>query len=476
MTRFRNIQELLDRFDSMSKRIDDLENENKELRKELTELKIENAELRSLLNKNSTNSNKPPSSDGYKKKPAFAKNKSNKQGGQKDHKGRTLHQIEHPDKVLECPPENCTCGHEFEKDEFILAEKRQVFDLPQPKLEVTEYRILKACCPNCGLTHKGVAPEGVNAPVQYGNGVKAYAVLLNVHFTLPFKKIQLLFGDLFGYSINESTICSADLQCYEKLGPSEEIIKSMVAASAVAHADETGMRVAGRLAWLHTATNTFFTYLFIHQKRGLEALKSDKSILDKIAGWLVHDCWSSYFSFEKIKHAICGAHILRELEGLVENGHSKWAKTFKVFLLSVYEMPFPERLRLQHTIRKRYVQICTIGEKLEPEAQKISGKRGRYKRTKARNLLERLIREQESLLAFAFNEQVPFTNNLAERDIRPAKVKMKISNSFRTFQGAEIYARIEGFISTARKQNRHVFSELRNTFDGYNFIVDEIGR
>jgi len=334
-----------------------------------------------------------------------------------------------------------------------------------------EYQIHKAICPECGIVHKGRAPEGVNAPAQYGNGVKAYAVLLNVHFKLPFKKIQLLFGDLFGYSINESTVYSATQQCYQELEKSEEMIKTKVAESQVAHADETGLRVAGKLHWLHTATTSLYTYLFVHEKRGALALKSDKSILDRFTGWLVHDCWSSYFGFAKFKHAICGAHILRELQGLIENGERKWANIFKMFLMNVYQMPFEKRVKRRRHIVSKYRFICDLGEKAEPPPKKTPGSRGRYKRTKGRNLVERLIREQDAVLAFAFNKEVPFTNNLAERDIRPAKVKQKISNCFRTFTGAEIYARIEGFVSTARKQNRNVYSELCDTFKGYNFIT-----
>lgn len=475
----RVIQELIDKVDLLSAHIVEVEAENKAIKERLIGLEIineiirqENAELKARLNSNSKNSSKPPSSDGYKKKPAFPKKIKGKQGGQKGHKGKTLHQVENPDEIVTCKPDRCDCGHTFTGEEMELAEKRQVFDLPQPKLEVTEYQIHKAVCPVCGLVHKGYLPKGVNAPVQYGNGVKSYAVLLNVHFKLPFKKIQLLFGDLFGYSINESTVYSASGQCYENLGYSEEIIKSKVAAQKVAHADETGIRVLGKLHWLHTATTLLYTYLFVHEKRGGEALKSDKSILDKITGWLVHDCWGSYFSFRGFKHAICGAHILRELEGLIERGENKWPKVFKTFLMSVYEMPFVERIKLRNQIKHRYRLICNIGEKSEPPPKKTPGKRGRYKRTKGRNLVERLVREQDAVLAFAFNKDVPFTNNLAERDIRPAKVKQKISNCFRTLKGAEIYARIESFVSTARKNDRNVFSELCTTFDGYNFITE----
>ena len=219
------IRELIERVDLLSKRIAHVEAENLNLKNRVHDLEVENTELKARLNSNSSNSSKPPSSDGYRKQPAFPKKKKGNQGGQPGHKGRTLNQVKNPDKTVACKPDSCDCGHAFTEEEMKLAEKRQVFDFPQPKLEVTEYQIHKAVCPLCGLLHKGVAPKGVNAPVQYGNGVKSYAVLLNVHFKLPFKKIHLLFGDLFGYRINESTVYSATNQCYENLESTEEIIK-----------------------------------------------------------------------------------------------------------------------------------------------------------------------------------------------------------------------------------------------------------
>jgi len=457
------IEELFRKIEILTSRLEQAE-------KEIAVLKSENESLKSHLNSNSNNSSKPPSSDGYLKKPAFPKTGKGKQGGQTGHKGRTLNQVSHPDNTVTCNPVSCSCGHTFTGEEIVLAEKRQVFDLPEPRLEATEYRIYKAVCPVCGLAHRGAAPEGVNAPVQYGNRVKAYATLLNVHFKLPFKKIQLLFGDLFGCSINESSVYSASMQCYEKLAESEKIIKSKVAGQDVVHADETGVRVEGKLHWLHVATSQLYTYLFVHDNRGIKALESEKSVLGDFKGWLVHDCWSSYFKFNGLSHSICGAHILRELEGLIENDKCRWAKIFKSFLMDVYKMPFEERLKRQQHIEERYKLICGIGEKSEPLPIKIPGKRGRHKRTKARCLVERLISQQDAVLAFAFNKNIPFTNNLAERDIRPAKVKQKISNCFRTVTGADIYARIEGFVSTARKNNRNVFSELCATFEGRNFI------
>lgn len=481
MDRDITIQILFRQLEELNKRVSWLEKENKALRDENTILKTENtllkaenAELKARLNSDSHNSNKPPSSDGYKKrsiKPAFPINKNRKQGGQRGHKGNTLRQVEAPDKIEFCSPVTCSCGHGFTKEELKLTEKRQVFELPLPKLEITEYQIFKASCPVCGQEQKGTTPQGVNAPVQYGNNAKAYAVLLNVHYRLPYKKIQGLFSDLFGYPINESTISRAGKKCYEHLEESERIIKSKIIGQKVAHADETGIRTAGKLQWLHTATSLLYTYLFVHEKRGTCAIQSTKSILADYFGWLVHDCWGSYFKLEHVKHAVCGAHILRELESLIENQQSKWAKVFKLFLLNVYNMPFEERIKRKELVESRYDRICSYGEKAEPPPIKIPGRKGRSKRTKGRNLVERLISKKDAVLAFAFNPEVPFTNNLAERDIRPVKVKQKISNSFRTFKGAEIYARIEGFISTAKKNQRSVFSELCTTFEGNNFTT-----
>jgi transposase len=472
------ISELLKKIDIRSDRLSESEKNYTELQSRYVELETENedlkakvAELEARLNSNSRNSSMPPSSDGYKKQPAFPRKKKGKQGGQQGHKGRTLQQVEHPDKTVKHKPGPCDCGHVFSDEELSVAETRQVFDLPQPKLEVTAHQLLKGKCPGCGKWHKGIAPEGVNAPVQYGHGVKTLAVLLNVDYRIPFKKIHILFSDLFGYAINESTVYSASMLSYKKLEPTEEVIKSGVVESDAAHADETGLRVAGTLHWLHTASSLFYTYLFVHEKRGKLALDSEKSILNRIHGWLVHDCWSSYFKYLTMRHAICGAHILRELEGLIENEQSKWARIFKTFLMHVYEMPFEERVKRRDQIEARFSLICALGEKTEPPPRKTPGKKGRSKRTKGRNLVERLIREKDPVLAFAFNEEVPFTNNMAERDLRPAKVKQKVSNGFRTVSGAEIYARIAGFVSTARKNDKNVFNELCTTFEGHNFLT-----
>lgn len=219
-------------------RVEGLERENA-----LQKLRI--SELESQLNSNSKNSSRPPSSGGCRKNPALPKAKRGKQGGQKGHKGKTLCQEIGPGTIIECKLGLCTCGHKFSEQESTTFIKRQAFELPKPTLEVTGYRLHKSVCPECGLKNQGVVPKGVNAPVQYGNNAKAFAVLLNTHYKVPFKKIQLLFGDLFGYSINGPTVYSAGPPCYNQLEQTEGVIKSQVSQADVAHANGSGLRVLG---------------------------------------------------------------------------------------------------------------------------------------------------------------------------------------------------------------------------------------
>ena len=296
--------------------------------------------------------------------------------------------------------------------------------------------------------------------------------MLSTTYKLPYKKIQQLFQDLFGYSVNESTVYSANKRCYDELAQSEKEILESLLKEQVVHADETGIKVGKENYWLHTLSSILFTYQFVHKKRGREAFISESSILGNLINWLVHDCWSSYFNIEKIKHALCCAHLLRELQGVIDNNeNNKWAKDLKRFLLEVKDIDFPKRILARVSIEKRYQNICELGNNTEPFPIKTPGKRGKPKKSKARNLVERLIKHQDAVLAFAFNKEVPFTNNQAERDLRPAKLKLKISNCFRSEEGAEIYARIESFVSTARKNNKNIFNELKGTFDGQNFLT-----
>lgn len=440
---------------------------------EVEALKAENRELRARLQANSGNSDRPPSSDGLRKKPALPRRKNRKRGGQKGHSGKTLEMVAHPDVQIPCLPALCACGHKLEEGWGKIVERRQVFELPEPRLDVIEYQRLACVCPACKKQVQGHFPEGVNAPVQYGPGVKAFTTMLSVQGCLSFDRIRTLFSDLFGYAINEGTLVGANEKAYRALKDSEHGIFRALLREKTLHADETGMRVVGNLHWMHTVSSKRFTHLYLHPKRGRKAMDSPFSVLPFARNWLVHDCFSSYFGFEGCAHALCGAHLLRELKALQEQGH-RWAAGFHAFLLQAYQFSRKRgrlTVALQAWALKRYAALLKKAEAEEPPPKKVKGKQGRSKATKAYNLYARLKKHQSQVLAFAFHEEVPFTNNLAERDLRPCKVKQKMAGCFRTLHGARVYARIQGFISTSRKLERNVFKELREALSASNYIL-----
>ena len=436
---------------------------------ELHEARIKELEVK--LSQNSTNSHRPPSSDGLKKppvKPAFPRKSGKKRGGQKGHKGRTLEMVSRPDHIVPHTPKVCTCGQDLTATAKSIVEKRQVFDLPEPKLEVTEHQVQSCTCTKCGKLNVGSFPSEVPARVQYGSGVRTLTVLLYNGMNLSYGKIRQLFTDLFGYELNESTQINAQKRCSTNIEPVELQIRQALLESLINHYDETGLRVAGKLHWMHNCSNEQLTYLFVHPKRGKKALNSEYSDLPKYTGWAVHDRWASYFLYKNCQHADCGAHLLRDLQSLIDKG-SKWAKQMHELLMEAYTKSNYGKSLCSNlkTVQKRYDQILRKAQKEEPPPiQRFEGKRPW--KTKGRNLLEHLDKFKRAVLAFAENRHVPFTNNLAERDVRPAKTKQKVSGCFRTLTGAQQYARIQAFISTARKQQLNVFNELLAIFNGHN--------
>ncbi|MEM9992411.1 MAG: IS66 family transposase, partial [Bacteroidota bacterium] len=396
--------------------------------------------------------------------------------GKPKHKGKTLELSTAPDIVVSLLPSHCVCGHALDKSQATVLERRQVFDLPQPKLLITEYQKLACKCGGCGLSIHGIFPDAIPSRVQYGSGVRSLTSLLNCAFAMPIKKIQQLFIDLFGYAINESTISNNNSRCADLLEPIEQQIKEKLLASEVGHVDESGVRVAGRLHWLHTFSSTLFTFFFVHARRGRKALEDSMSLLPGFSAWLVHDCWSSYFRFTGCRHALCGAHIIRELTALEEK-NIIWAKWFKRYLLTLFERAQTNDGVLPKSMQQKalllFDRIAQYADAIEPQPKKIEGKKGKPKATKGRNLLNRLVKHREAVLAFAFHQEVPFTNNLAERDLRPIKTKQKVSGCFRTKVGADKHARIYGYISSARKNNLNIFKELKSIFDGNTSAIFE---
>lgn len=439
----------------------------------ITGLENRVAELEHRLGQNSGNSHRPPSSDGFKKKAALV-GKQHKRGGQNGHKGNTLKMVEQPDTVVVLKAEACAgCGQSIsgKKTRYSLLNRRQVFDLPPDlRLYSTEYQNYGCYCSGCGKYNEGQYPQGVSAPVQYGSGVKALVTLLHQRGCMSVSKIKALFGDLFSAPINEATILQCQHTAHGYLAQEETHIASCLQQSEVVHADESGIRVANKGHWLHTLGNGFYTYQFVHKNRGFAAHEEQQTILKDYKGWLIHDCYPFYFRFTEARHAVCNAHVLRELQEQVEAGRV-WAKEFSAYLLQLYEQTGQGNSKLsekaQRKARQKYQQLLEMGYEEEPPAQLVvASGRGRTKNTKGYNLLVRLDKKREAVLAFAGHEVVPFTNNQAERDIRPAKVRLKMAGCFRTFEGAQVYARINSFISTVTKHQLNVFTELVNIFNG----------
>ncbi|MCB0704077.1 MAG: IS66 family transposase [Saprospiraceae bacterium] len=235
------------------------------------------------------------------------------------------------------------------------------------------------------------------------------------------------------------------------------------------HGDETGMRVNGKLLWLHNLSTSWYTYVFRHERRGKIATESASSILPAYSGILVHDCYASYFKLPDCQHAPCSAHLLRELQGLIERD-TPWAAQMHQLLLDLYKkVQSGYRLTKRHKLWRQYDQICTTAD--EYEGPPIKNPRGKPKQTKGRNLFDRLVKYKEAVLLFATMPDVPFTNNQAERDIRPAMIKQKNAGCFRTEKGSDRFCRIYSFLSMMRKLQRNVFNELFDLFEGQHFIL-----
>lgn len=463
-------------LDEILQKLKALEAENADLRRELSacqikigELEQENARLRSMLNRNSQNSSKPPSTDFLKKpNPKSLREKSGRtSGGQKGHPGKTLRQVDEPGEVQIHHPEKCSgCHSSLEGVPAYAFERRQVFEIPEPKLDVIEHRCGKKICPACGNQNIAEFPAGVDHPVQYGPRAKGLMAYLQNYQIIPYERISEFFEDIFGATISEGTIFNAAKIAYEILEPFEEHTKQLLAQSDTLHADESGVRVGKNLRWLHTASTATLTNYGIHEKRGQEG-SGAIGILPNFKGTLVHDCWAPYFSLD-IKHALCNAHLLRELNGVVENAKHAWASNMRQLLSDTNKAVAKSE------------NGCLTGAQLESlsnEYRKIielgiaeTDGLGPVERTASRCLLERFILRDHQILLFAKEPNVPFDNNQAERDIRMVKVKQKVSGCFRSEQGAKQFARIRSYVSTVKKQGQTILEALQNVFLGNPFM------
>ena len=462
-----------------------LKAENDTLRTECQTLCEAVRHLQEQLAKDSHNSSRPPSADGYAK-PApksLRKPSGRPPGGQQGHQGHTLRRVDHPDHVVTHSVLTCEkCGHSLADRDPDCVETRQVFDLPEPRLEVTEHQAQTKTCA-CGHVNRAPFPENVTAPAQYGMRVRSAAVYLRDYQLLPSERLTEIMSDLLGAgTFSAGTLANIGSECFARLAPIAEIIRAQAMAAPVAGFDETGMRADGALHWLHTVSTESLTWYFAHPRRGTKAMDAAGG-LPGFQGCAVHDFWESYLNYN-CRHAFCNAHLLRELTFLWEQQEQCWASDMIAHLLGIKDavdaakQTGADRLPAAQfdLFQARYFQIVIDGYDQNPLLRKFSGnkRRGRPKQTKARNLLDRFREHAGEILAFMYDFSVPFDNNLSERDLRMAKLKQKISGTFRGTAGLTAFCRIRSYIATVRKNGLTALDALRRVFEGTPFLSSPV--
>jgi len=456
------VQDFLEKEDSLPSDAQDM------VQNLLTIIKL----LCDRLNLNSSNSGNPPSSDPNREKFPKNREKSSKpRGGQKGHKGKTLSPVENPDIIKEIPIDKDTLpSGNYREDGF---QARQVINI-KISLEVTEFRAQILVDEN---NRRFVAPfpPGVDREVQYGSSVKSHSVYLSNFQLIPYGRVQTQFHNKYGINLSPGSIYNFNCQAAKRLRAIfAEAAKYELSNSSRLNSDETGINVDGKRRWLHCASNDLWTWLYPHNKRGSEAM-NDIGIIPEFKGVLCHDHWKAYYTYGCL-HALCNAHHLRELMRAWEQDGQSWAKSMHDLLkeinVAVHEASDeldPEKAK--HW-RDKYLDILEEAEVECPpppppkKSKNGRNKKGRVKRSKARNLLERLLKYEEDVLRFMENADVPFTNNSAERDQRMSKVQQKISGCFRSMEAAKDHFIIRSYLSTCAKHEMNAAEALDLLFQG----------
>jgi len=421
------------------------------------------------LSKNSKNSSIPPSQDPNREKTPKSDGTTRKPGGQKGRTGTQLKPVENPDEIVSVPVDRKTLppGHIYKT---VGITKRQVIEF-LVKSKVIEYQ-LEIVADENGKRFTADGPMGTSRPIQYGASLKATASYMSIYQLIPYGRVEEYFRDQAGIPISAGTLFNINKEAFDRLEEFERIGKEKLRGAPFLHSDETGINVNGKRLWLHAALNDKWTLFAPHKKRGAEAM-NDMDILPLFQGISIHDHWLAYFTF-KCLHALCNAHHLRDLQAVVEaSPDHTWAQSMKDLLLEinlatqkaggVLKKPDSDKYR------KRYRDILNIGDgecPLLPEDPDKPKKRGKIKKTKERNLLERLRDFEAETLRFMDVKCIPFTNNPGENDIRMTKVHQKISGCFKSFEGAQIFCRVRSYLITAKKHGISATDALNTLFSG----------
>lgn len=417
---------------------------------------------------NSCNSSKPPADDKNRKRGSKKEKSNRKPGGQPGRQGVQLKQVSNPDKIEEIKIDKRTLPRGNYQE--VGYDKRQVIDI-ETNIIITEYRaqVLKD---DKGNRYSAQFPKHVTRPIQYGPATKASSVYMSQFQLIPYKRIEDYFSDQIGLNLSSGSIFNFNNEAYAALELFEQIAKQKLIDSQIINADETGININGKRVWLHTACNDLWTHFYPHEKRGFKAM-DEIGILPNFKGVLCHDHWKPYYTYRNCLHSLCNAHHLRELEWSAIEDNQQWAAKMKNFLLDLNKAveqaggEMNEKQRKKY--REQYQKILLDGE-IEcppPDASKRKpGQRGRIKRSKSRNLLERLKSFEDDILRFMGNKEIPFTNNQGENDLRMTKVQQKISGCFRAKEGALIFCRIRGYLLTCQKHGVGATKALESLFHG----------
>jgi len=473
-----NVEELVKALEAQQAENQTLRND---LAKALERLEEANARIKQLEGqaaKDSHNSSKPPSTDGFKeplrRTQSLREKSGKKSGGQPGHPGKTLMQVEQADQTVRLTVEQCHgCHQELAEVSLCRTERIQVFDLPRVHLQVTEYHVEVKACPRCQAETRADLPDGLTpASAQYGPNVKTLAVYLACLHLLPLARVCQILSDLVGTTFSQASVLAACQQSASAVTPVLQRIKTALQTSRVVHNDETGFRVEKKRWWLHVAATGWFTLYLAHPKRGKEAIDA-MEILPNFRGTSMHDSLSSYLHYGCI-HALCGVHYLRELTFVCERFEQRWAKEMKALLLEIKASVQQAREEgmtslppaVKQDFERRYTHLVQTGMAANPPPHKRAGQRGAPKKSDALNLLIRLHQHQDLILRFMHDFAVPFDNNRAESDLRMMKLRQKISGCFRTQQGAAIFCDLRSYLSTMQKQGVHLLTALRSAIVG----------
>jgi transposase len=457
---------------------EELAAENTQLRVMVELLRGELAELKAQLGKNSRNSSKPPSSDGLAKPaPKSLRGKSGrKPGGQKGHPGRTLAQVPVPDEEIRHEPVSCrSCGEGLSGALQVGLESRQVFDIPRIKVRVTEHQLIRRSC-GCGVITCADAPAGVDAPVQYGPNVAAIVVYLYAGQFLSKARTAQALAELFATPISGGTVAKMTARAADGLGEFTEQAREAIAGAQVAHFDETGFRVQGRLRWVHSASTGKHVLITVHDKRGVAGMNA-AGVLPCFAGIAVHDGWAPYDTYTSATHARCNAHLLRELQAVIDCSTQDddwcWAEQAADALRRMKTL-VEDALARDGTLNSLNTDALTEAGHLYRSAARLGIKATAARATKLQAeqnaLARRLISRQDDHLRFTLDARVPFDNNAAEREVRMIKVRQKVSGCLRTLTGARQFTAIRSYLATATKHGIGFLDALTRLAEGQPWL------